>query len=80
MSYRREGNSTTYEWAIQAFDRHPGQPTQLQAGKRLGFDVAVVDKDRGNAPPAWFYWGPPLRAFKGLNAGNLGELILGTAP
>jgi RNA polymerase sigma factor (sigma-70 family) len=80
MRYHREGDVTTYEWAIQAFDRYPGRPTQLEPGKRLGFDVAVVDKDRGDAPPAWFYWGPHPRKFKGLDAGNLGELVLGTGP
>lgn len=79
MSYRREGHTTTYEWAIQAFDRFPGQPTRFRAGQSLGFDVAVVDKDRDKALPAWFSWGPAPKPFKGIDAGNIGELILGTA-
>jgi hypothetical protein len=79
MGYRRERDITTYEWAIQVFDRYPEQPTRLRAGKRIGFDVAVVDKDRGKTPPAWFSWGPPPMAFKVADAGDLGELILGTA-
>src|SRR5262249_42030115 len=80
MRYHREGDVTTYEWAIQAFDRYPGRPTRLEAGKRLGFAGAAGARARGDAPPAWFYWGPPPRKFKGLDAGNLGELVLGTGP
>ena len=45
MTWRREGDLTTYEWAIQAYDRFPGRPTRLIPGKRIGFDVAIVDKD-----------------------------------
>src|SRR5262249_28648662 len=45
MKFQRTGALTTYEWAVQAFDRYPDRPSQLYPGKRLGFDVAVVDKD-----------------------------------
>jgi RNA polymerase sigma factor (sigma-70 family) len=79
MTYRRDGNVTTYEWAIQAFDRYPDQPTRLQPGKRLGFDVAVVDKDR-SGPPAYLTWGSPPRAYKASDAGKLGEVILADEP
>ena len=41
-------NVTTYEWAIKAYDRYPDEPTRLHSGKRLGFEVAVVDKDHPN--------------------------------
>ncbi|MFO0954495.1 MAG: hypothetical protein U0835_25710 [Isosphaeraceae bacterium] len=80
MKYRREGGVTTYEWAIQAFDRYPTQPTRLTPGKRIGFDVAVVDKDHPDDPPAWFCWGPSPTVFKGIDSGQLGELILGPGP
>ena len=30
MRYRREGEVTTYEWAIQAFDHYPDRPTRLK--------------------------------------------------
>jgi hypothetical protein len=45
MAYRRKRDVTTYEWAIQVFDRYPDRPTRLEPGKRIGFDVAVADKD-----------------------------------
>ena len=45
MAYSRKGDVTVYEWAIQVFDRYPDKPTRLEPGKRIGFDVAVADKD-----------------------------------
>ena len=80
MRYRCEGDVTTYEWAIQAYDRYPGKLTKLAAGTRIGFDLAVVDKDSVSAPPAWMYWGPSYRGFKGWDAANLGELLLAEGP
>jgi RNA polymerase sigma factor (sigma-70 family) len=79
-AYRREGDVTTYEWSIQVFDSYPDQPTRLEPGKRIGFDVAVVDKDRDRPRPAWLSWGRSPRRFKGFAAGDLGELILGENP
>src|SRR5207249_1174752 len=80
MKYRRRGHITTYEWAIQAYDRFPDRPTRLFPGKRLGLDVVVLDKDSAEVPPAWMYWGPPFSGFKGCDAGSLGELILADDP
>jgi RNA polymerase sigma factor (sigma-70 family) len=80
MKYQREGDITTYEWAIPAYDQYPDQPTELVPGKRIGFDLAVVDKDSPKAPPAWMYWGPKYTGFKGWYAANLGELILADGP
>jgi hypothetical protein len=80
MVYRHTGGITTYEWAIQAYDTYPDQPTRLQAGKRLGIEVAVVDKDDPRGPPTFLTWGQPPARFKGLDAGSLGELILLGAP
>lgn len=90
-AYRRSGSVTTYEWAIEPFDRYPDRPTSLEPGKRIGFDLAVVDRDIpagvSGAPkdgvdrrPAWTYWGPRWAGMKVLNAGNLGELIIAPAP
>jgi hypothetical protein len=87
MAYARKGDVTTYEWAIQVFDRFPDRPTKLEPGKRIGFDVAVADKDVPATSPggfdeppadrtAWIYWGPFWRGVKALDAGSLGELIL----
>jgi RNA polymerase sigma factor (sigma-70 family) len=80
MRYRTDGDVTTYEWAIQAYDQYPDQPTRLSAGMRLGFDVAVVDKDTGAGRPAWMSWGPAPKRFKGCDAENLGELDLASRP
>ncbi len=88
MAYSRQGDVTIYEWAIQVFDQYPDKPTKLEPGKRIGFDLAVVDKDvpatteKGLAEPrsdrpAWIYWGPPWRGMKLVDAGSLGTLILG---
>jgi hypothetical protein len=79
MRYRREGGVTTYEWAVQAFDHYPDRPTRLVPGKKIGFDVAIVDKDR-MGPPRYQTWGPPPTFFKGCDAGTLGELILTDGP
>jgi RNA polymerase sigma factor (sigma-70 family) len=79
MRYRREGDVTTYEWAVQAFDQYPDRPARLHPGARLGFDVAIVDKDR-TGRPAYLTWGPVPPYFKGYDAGTLGELILADGP
>ena len=91
MAFRRETGQTVYEWAIQAFDRYPDTPSDLFPGKRIGFDVAVVDKDRSssvlsqllgseNEPPAWVSWYPEYDGLRFLNAANLGELVLSEIP
>ena len=93
MAFRREGNVTTYEWAIQAFDHYPDKPTRLVPGMRLGFDVTVCDKDTPAQTPqaaddpepdraAWISWGPSvdLGGFKCLNAPNIGQIVLGRVP
>jgi hypothetical protein len=88
MAFRREGDVTTYEWAIQPFDQYPDQPTKLEPGKRIGFDLAVLDKDVPATSPqgmdepeedrvVWLYWGPEWAGIKTFNAGNLGELVMG---
>ncbi len=84
MKYRRDGDVTTYEWSVKAFDHFPDRPTRLFLGKRLGLDVAVVDKDsnktKNKKAPTFLTWGLPPTEFKGFNAGSLGELILSDKP
>jgi RNA polymerase sigma factor (sigma-70 family) len=80
MKYSRNGDTTTYEWAVQAFDQYPSRPTELKPGKRLGLEIAVLDKDPRPSKSAFFTWGSPPDFFKGGDAGSLGELILGEGP
>lgn len=83
MAYRREGDITTYEWAIQPFDKYPDEPTKLEPGKTLGFDLTIVDRDVERKVPesvddlaAWVYWGPSWRGAKAFMASSLGEVVL----
>ncbi len=91
MAFRRVGDVTTYEWAVQAFDHYPDKPTMLVAGARIGLDVVVLDKDKRAQTPrafndpdpdrqAWVSWGPAWRRLKCFDAANLGEIVLGRAP
>jgi hypothetical protein len=88
MEYRRERGVTVYEWAVEAFDHYPDRPTELVPGKKIGFDVAVVDKDApatATAPQdepedvrsAWISWWPGYYGPRFYNASDLGEIILG---
>jgi RNA polymerase sigma factor (sigma-70 family) len=85
MQCVRSGDVITYEWAVTVFDSFPEKPTQLVPGKRLGLDIAVLDKDRKKSSskakrPSFRTWGAPPADFKGFNAGSLGELILAQIP
>ncbi|WP_435005896.1 sigma-70 family RNA polymerase sigma factor [Tundrisphaera lichenicola] len=91
MAYRRSGDVTIYEWAIQPFDHYPDKPTQLIPFKKIGFDLAVVDKDKPAATQApetepeedrcaWISWSPPYTPPAFLRADRLGEIILGRIP
>jgi RNA polymerase sigma factor (sigma-70 family) len=80
MKFHRIGEVTTYEWAVQAFDHYPGHPSRLRPGKRLGLEVAVLDKDRRQDRPTFLTWGSPPVEFKGFDAGSLGELVLAGGP
>jgi RNA polymerase sigma factor (sigma-70 family) len=91
MAFRREGDVTTYEWALQAFDHYPDMPTQLTPSKKIGFDLAIADKDKPAATDgpatepeddrvAWITWSPDYQGLRFLNAGQLGEIILGRIP
>jgi hypothetical protein len=80
MRYRREGEVTTYEWAVLPFDHYPNRPTQLERGKSLGLEVAVVDRDPDRSRPYFYTWGAPPVGFKGFDARQLGELNLVADP
>jgi hypothetical protein len=81
MKYRRTGDVNTYEWAVAVFDSYPKKPTELRPGKKLGLEIAVLDKDGKNPlsnsrPPSFRTWGAPPQIFKGFDSKSLGELAL----
>src|SRR5262249_43664556 len=81
MQVQRTGDVMTYEWAVAVFDAFPGKPSELLPGKKLGLDIAVLDKDRKKSrssarPPSFRTWGAPPVEFKGCDSGSLGELTL----
>jgi len=75
----RMGDVTVYEWAIQAFDRYPDDPTELVVGRTIGFDVVAVDKDSHWDSPAWICWAP-FGVSKNFSADLLGDLMLLRSP
>ena len=78
VAYSRDGALTIYEWAIQPYDHYPERPTVLLPGKRIGFEVVVVDKDSDKNGPSWVCWGP-VQPMKFFAADTLGDLIIGQA-
>lgn len=90
MAFRRAGDVTTYEWAIQAFDHYPDQPTKLAAGVQIGLDIEIRDKDAPNRADGQLpreevstqiCWATALvRRFKVFSPTLLGEIVLGRAP
>jgi hypothetical protein len=93
MAFRRAGDVTTYEWAVQAFDHYPDKPTPLVPGMKIGLDVVVIDRDKPAKNPSgwddpeedlsvWVSWGPAIHygEFKGFDASKLGEIVLGRTP
>ncbi len=77
MAYTGVGDVTTYEWRIRVYNSYPNGQTDLKPGTKLGFDVAVIDKDHSEEKPTWKSWGPTWRRFKGVDPERLGTLILG---
>jgi RNA polymerase sigma factor (sigma-70 family) len=85
MKYKLTNNTITYEWSVKSFDRFPDRPARLYPGKRLGLEVAVVDKDPNpfttSRLPTYLTWGsPPVSCFKGVDETSLGELIIAGQP
>ena len=46
MQVSRSGDVIIYEWAVAVFDSFPEKPTPLLPGKKLGLEIAVLDKDK----------------------------------
>ncbi len=91
MAFRREGDVTIYEWSLQPFDHFPDEPTRLEPGVRIGFDLRVCDRDAALKNPggpqepesnrtAIVSWAPPFQLSKQTFPGALGELVLDRAP
>lgn len=57
-AYSRHGEMTTYEWSIPVPAREQ-KLRDLVAGRVLGFDIVIVDKDQ-QGPAAWVPWGNGL--------------------
>ncbi|MCC7263094.1 MAG: redoxin domain-containing protein [Candidatus Latescibacteria bacterium] len=72
-AFRREGTTTTYEWAIPLYASFPDQPLEARPGKTIGFDVAVTDAD-GDESGNWVSWSPGMG--KVFNADLYGNLVL----
>jgi hypothetical protein len=85
MQVSRSGDVIIYEWAVAVFDSFPAKPTQLLPGKKLGLEIAVLDKDKkalrsAARRPSFRTWGAAPTKFKGCDAGSLGELALAQIP
>ncbi len=87
MAFRRLGDMTTYEWAVQVFDQYPDAPTRLGPGVSIGLDVEVRDQDverkpgqfsRLSAQSTSIGWSSmPIHGFKVFDPTSLGEVVLG---
>jgi hypothetical protein len=75
-AFKRQGNTTIYEWAIEAFDRFPDRPTVLVSGKTIRFDVIIADNDGGGDTSSIVFWGPPFKPKFSRTSSHLGDLIL----
>ncbi len=77
FAWKRDGDVTIYEWAVQAYDRFP-RATDLKPGARIGFDLVGVDLDRHDGKvtdaPAWVPFGR-ARWRKFDHADSLGDLV-----
>jgi RNA polymerase sigma factor (sigma-70 family) len=84
MKFHLDGEVITYEWSIQPLDRFPDRPAHIVPGRRLGLDVAVVDKDRDGltnvSPPTYLSWASSPVRFKGIDPESLGDLLIDRPP
>jgi hypothetical protein len=55
-AFQYDGKVITYEWAVEVYDHHFDRPTRLSAGKQIGFDVVVVDR-QSDGNRSWTPWG-----------------------
>lgn len=77
MAHSRQDDLTTYEWAVEAFDRYPDAPTQMIPGRSIGFNIVVVDRDGQRDGPVCLSWGSYTSKLH-LDAWKLHDLVLGT--
>ena len=68
----RLGQTIAYEWAIPLFESFPERRFQIELGKTIGFDVAVVDAD-GRENGNWVAWTPG--SGKVFNSDRFGDLL-----
>ena len=73
-AWQRQGDVTTYEWAVEAFGQE-GSRVDLQPGAVLPFDVAIADLDGSGDPSSWVTWGPYV-VQKFASADRVGSLAL----
>jgi hypothetical protein len=84
MKFHLDGEVITYEWSSQPLDHFPDRPAHIVPGRRLGLDVAVVDKDRDGltkvSPPTYLSWASSPIRFKGIDPESLGDLLIDRPP
>jgi len=69
VALKREGRGYTYEWRIDL--------DEPRAGKSIGLDVAVIDRD-GDGSLSWLTWG--AGTLKAYAPDRLGDLVLAPGP
>ncbi|NKB72156.1 MAG: redoxin domain-containing protein [Candidatus Latescibacteria bacterium] len=78
MAFSRQGDITTYEWALEVFDHFPDQKAHLEPGRRMGFDVMMLDLDAVGDDVTWVSWGQfTFAPDKIAEADGLADLVLG---
>ena len=77
MKWRRDGDRTTYEFAVQIYDHFP-RLGEIKPDKRIGFDAVIVDMDLNDGKitdhAAWIPFGKPQGA-KYFDASSLADLV-----
>lgn len=73
-AWTESGDTIRYEWSVQSFENLPGKPSELTAGRRIGFDLVAVDKDQSGRGATWLSWSPT--GGKVANASRLGDVTL----
>lgn len=74
FAHSREGDVTIYEFALRAYERYPNRYATIEPGKRVGFEVVVVDKDGEDDAPGFIAWSMP-GPLKHYDARLLGDMV-----
>ena len=69
---RQSGSTLVYEWAIPLFEQFPEKRFQIQAGKTIGFDVALNDVN-GPGTRSLVFW--TSEGKKTRNSDLFGDLV-----